>query len=201
MIIRSFIALQLSKMSCYQLAELADPYQAQDKHHEISWPDVENYHITLAFLGNQTTDDLQRLGEQLGFALQLDSEFSVMAVELSYFPYHSRPNVLAVMLKLNALLEHLKNNVDQVLRRCDIAYDKHKFVPHVTLGRVRGRKPPRLTIPPRYIDLELTCTDLTLFRSELRNDGAIYRPLYNISSDPASTENNNGLSDLDDRWD
>ena len=182
MLYRSFIALQLSVVSRHQLAEMADHYQAQDKYNEISWPDSENYHVTLAFLGSQTSGDLQRLAEQLGFVVQLDTDFSVTATELSYFPYHSRPNALAAMIKLDTTLERLKNQVDLVLRNSGIRYDKRKFIPHVTLGRVRGRKSPRLAIPPSYIDLELSCTGLALFRSELHSDGAVYTPIYSIET-------------------
>ena len=183
MLYRSFIALQLSVVSRHQLAEMADHYQVQDKYNEISWSDNENYHVTLAFLGNQTASDLQLLAEQLGFTVQLDTNFSVTTTELSYFPYHSRPKLLAAILKLDAELERLKNQVDQVLHNSGICYDKRKFIPHITLGRVRGRKSPRLAVPPSYIDLKLSCLGLTLFRSELHSYGAVHTPIYSIETE------------------
>lgn len=192
MLYRSFIALQLSEASRHQLAELADYYQALDKYHEISWPPYENYHLTLAFLGDQSPDDLQRLAEQLDFSVQLGDNTSVVVSELSYFPYHSRPSALAAIIRLDTQLERLKNRVEQALRDTRVNYEKRKFMPHITLGRIRGRKSPRLAVPPSYLNLELSCTALCLYRSERRSDGAIYTPLYTMETTT--------LNQVDDTW-
>ena len=192
MLYRSFIALQLSEASRYQLAELADHYQTLDKYNEISWPAFDNYHLTLAFLGDQAPDDLQRLAEQLDYTVQMNDNTAVTASELSYFPYHSRPSALAAMIHLDSNLERLKNQVEQALRSTWVSYEKRKFIPHVTLGRIRGRKSPRLAVPPSYLNLELSCPALNLYRSERRSDGAIYTPLYTMETTP--------LDQVDDAW-
>ena len=194
MLFRSFIALQLTETSRNTLAELIDPYQTQDKYNEISWSNSENYHITLAFLDDQSSSDLERLAEQLNFSdsPNIDLKFSVK--ELSYFPYHSRPKALAALLELDLKLEQLKNYTDQTLRISGISYDKRKFIPHVTLGRIRGRKSPRLVIPPRFIELTLSCSGLTLFHSDLGSDGAIYTPIFTINSESSR------FDELNDTW-
>lgn len=194
MLYRSFIALQLTEVSRNQLAELADFYQVQDKHCEISWPDSDNYHVTLAFLGDQLASDLERLAEQLSFSAPLSIDLQLTASEVSYFPYHSRPKALAVILQPDNALKQIKNYTDQTLRNSGIRYDIRKFIPHITLGRVRGRKLPNLEIPPRYINTSLSCSGLTLFRSELRSDGAVYTPIYSIHSELAN------LDEVDDTW-
>ncbi|MBN4078396.1 RNA 2',3'-cyclic phosphodiesterase [Gammaproteobacteria bacterium AH-315-C21] len=194
MLYRSFIALELTEASRNQLAELVDTHQAQDKHSEISWPDIENYHVTLAFLGDQLSSDLDRLAEELSFTTRLNADLQLSANELSYFPYHSRPKSLAIMLELDAALKQIKNYTDQTLRNSGINYDKRKFIPHITLGRIRGRKLPNLIIPPRYIDITLSCASFTLFRSERHSDGAIYTPIFRI---PSKLE---GLDGFDDTW-
>lgn len=194
MLFRSFIALQLTEGSRNRLAELIDFYQAQDKYNEISWPNSENYHVTLAFLGDQLSSDLERLAEQLNFSEPPNIDINFNACELSYFPYHSRPKALAVILKLDSKIERLKSYTDQTLRSCGISYDKRKFIPHITLGRIRGRKTPNLVIPPRYIDLDLDCSGLTLFHSDLRSDGAVYTPIFTINSE------SNRFDELNDTW-
>lgn len=194
MLFRSFIALPLTEDSRNRLAELIDFYQAQDKYNEISWPNSENYHITLAFLGDQLSSDLERLAEQLNFSEPPNIDIGFNTRELSYFPYHSRPKALAVILKLDSEIEQLKHYTDQTLRRCGISYDKRKFIPHITLGRIRGRKSPNLVIPPRYIDIDLHCSGLTLFHSDLRSDGAVYTPIFTINSE------SNRFDELNDTW-
>lgn len=194
MLFRSFIALQLSEASRNALAELVDAYQVQDRYNEISWPNSENYHITLAFLGDQLPSDLERLAEQLNFSDSPNIDLELSVKELSYFPYHSRPKALAALLELNSKLEQLKNYTDQTLRTSGINYDKRKFIPHVTLGRIRGRKPPCLVIPPRLIELPLSCSGLTLFHSDLRSNGAVYTPIYTIHSESSR------FDELNDTW-
>lgn len=180
MLYRSFIALELADTGRQRLAELADYYQAHDKHHEIRWTDVDNYHLTLAFLGDQAAEHLQLLAEHLVFGVELQDDFIITINELSYFPYHSRPNVVAAMVTVDENLLRVKNQVDNVLRSVGTRYDKRKFIPHITLGRVRARKTPRLAVPPTCLSLHIECPRLILFRSELRPSGPVYTPICEV---------------------
>lgn len=54
MTIRSFIALPVSKDIANELGDLAAKMSYQDKSNAIKWVNQENYHITLAFLGEQS---------------------------------------------------------------------------------------------------------------------------------------------------
>ncbi len=163
-----------------------------DRYGEISWPAYENYHLTLAFLGDQSPDDLQRLAAQLDYTIQAHKCSDVVVSELSYFPYHSRPSALAAMIQADQNVIRLKNQVEQALRDARVGFEKRKFIPHVTLGRIRSRKSPRLAVPPSYLNIALSCPALSLYRSERRSDGAIYTPLYTMET--------NSLDQVDDAW-
>ena len=75
MTIRSFIALNVPEEATNQLGDLAAKMSYQDKSRAIRWVDQENYHVTLAFLGDQTQQDLENLAERLDQSL-LQTEFA-----------------------------------------------------------------------------------------------------------------------------
>jgi len=65
MTIRSFIALPIPIDTINEMGDLAAKMSYQDKSGAVRWVDQENYHITLAFLGEQEQDDLEVLAEKL----------------------------------------------------------------------------------------------------------------------------------------
>ena len=65
MTIRSFIALPIPQDAANELGDLAAKMSYQDKSNAVRWQDQENYHVTLAFLGEQEEEDLERLVESL----------------------------------------------------------------------------------------------------------------------------------------
>jgi len=93
MSIRSFIALPIPKETANQLGDMAAKMSYQDKSSAVRWVDQENYHITLAFLGDQRESDLESLAEQLDYQLTVH-EIQLVLTHLSAFP-ETRPKLLA----------------------------------------------------------------------------------------------------------
>ena len=75
---------------------------------------------------------------------------------------------------------YLKKRVDGTLFRVGVRPDARRYVPHVTLARLRGRQQPLA----RYfenVDAEMRVAidvkALTLFSSYLGRNGAVYSPV------------------------
>ena len=130
----------------------------------------QNYHITLAFLGDVTdsvaeglTMDCRRI-DFVPFRLELD--------RTGYFPksgiYWIGPS--RVPGELTALVKGLR----KVSRKHRIKTDRRPFQPHLTLFRNCIRRPPAPVEPPGFA---LDCSGFTLFQSEFAATGVRYHPL------------------------
>jgi len=103
------------------------------------WIDEDNYHITLRFIGdvdNATADDvadsLDRLSNSLAFQVRL--------THLGVFG-GDKPRALYAGIALNETLNRLQAAQERVLQRAGLAPEGRKFVPHVSLARLRGTSP------------------------------------------------------------
>lgn len=103
------------------------------------WIDPENYHITLRFIGdvdnataNEVADSLDRLSHSLSFQIRLD--------HLGAFGGHN-PRALYAGIEVNEALVRLQAAHERVLQRVGLEPEGRKFVPHVSLARLRGSSP------------------------------------------------------------
>lgn len=101
------------------------------------WIDVENYHLTLRFIG----DVESRLADEIVTALDR-IERAPFAIELGGVGAFGskKPHSIYAGVKPSAPLEALQGDIDRTCRRLGLPADTKKFVPHVTLARLRQPK-------------------------------------------------------------
>ena len=100
------------------------------------WIDADNYHITLRFIGdvdhqtaNEVADSLDRLTNSMRFAVRL--------THLGIFG-GDKPRSLYAGVEPSENLLRLQAAQERVLQRAGLEPEGRKFVPHVTLARLRG---------------------------------------------------------------
>jgi len=100
------------------------------------WIDPENYHITLRFIGdvdnttaNDVVDILDTLNNSLSFRLRLS--------HLGTFG-GDKPRALYAGIDGNETLVRLQAAQERMLQRAGLPPDGRRFVPHVSLARLRG---------------------------------------------------------------
>jgi 2''-5'' RNA ligase len=100
------------------------------------WIDPENYHITLRFIGDvdgqtadEVADSLDRLSNSLRFPIRL--------THLGTFG-GDKPRALFAGVEPSEALSRLQAAHERILQRAGLPPDGRKFVPHVTLARLRG---------------------------------------------------------------
>ncbi|MDH3451766.1 MAG: RNA 2',3'-cyclic phosphodiesterase [Gammaproteobacteria bacterium] len=175
---RTFIALSIAEPLAELLASHADYMRADDRNREIRWVAPENYHLTVEFLGDVDVAMIRPLGNELASSVE-DFVLPTQRVEeLSYFPFVARPRVVAALLRRNEPLLELHKRVCKAVRAAGLALRRRRFHPHITLGRVRGRRTPRLLIPPVSLGVPAEFAVLTVYESRLSPAGASYRPLF-----------------------
>ena len=107
---------------------------------EVRWVRPENVHLTLKFLGDVPEDDLGHIAEALE---QLRLRYGPFEAELSgfgAFPSARRARILwAGIGEGSEPLRALAGDVEASLERLGFEREDRVYVPHLTLGRARGR--------------------------------------------------------------
>ena len=141
---------------------------------------LENFHITLVFLDTQPEPLLEELHhaiETMRLAaplLRLDGLGSFGGNE---------PDAVHARIAPDARMSALHTKLSRAAREAGIAVKARKFVPHITLGRLRKHEVGPETLARAMGALgEVTsqpwlAETLVLYRSTLRADGPVYDPL------------------------
>lgn len=105
----------------------------------VKWVEKENFHLSLAFLGNlseKEIDLLIKIGRQTA---QIFQPFSIFLDTIGAFPSLKFPRVIWVGLKENLQLKNLHFALNKNLLENGFSLESREFSPHITLGRARVR--------------------------------------------------------------
>ncbi len=98
------------------------------------WIDVENYHVTLRFLGDVDEETAREAAYMLGQVRR--SPFDVAIEGLDAFG-GDRPRALIARVASSKAIVELQAEHESLLRRAGLSAERRKFTPHVTLARLR----------------------------------------------------------------
>jgi 2'-5' RNA ligase len=102
--------------------------------------DPRKIHLTLKFLGDVPDDGLERVGEALKTAREGREPFEVATSGFGVFPSERRARILWAGVGEGAeRLRGLAGDVDGALEDAGFGREARPYVPHLTLGRARGR--------------------------------------------------------------
>ena len=177
--IRSFISLDLPLSLRHELSGYAELIAGQDKRQKIHWLPPENYHLTVVFLGEVESAILSGLQFALEQKLEAAESVPLTISAITPFPF-SRPRIAAALVEHTAELLRLQSDVANCVRKYGITPERRRFVPHVTLGRMKPHAGKIVDFKARNILLSGIADSVTLFQSELTPDGAIHTALAEI---------------------
>lgn len=102
------------------------------------WIDVENYHMTLRFIG----DVEGHVADEIANALDRVRRpaFSLTLSGVDAFGT-KKPHSIYAGARASADLNALQSEIDRICRRLGVGADPRKFTPHVTLARLRNSSP------------------------------------------------------------
>ncbi|PPD42342.1 MAG: RNA 2',3'-cyclic phosphodiesterase [Methylocystis sp.] len=99
------------------------------------WIDVENYHVTLRFIGDVDDAFARDAANALSFIERPEIELTID--QLSSFG-GDKPRAIVARLRPDPALVEMQAEQERLLRRIGAPPEPRKFVPHVTLARLRG---------------------------------------------------------------
>ena len=144
----------------------------------VRWVRPELYHVTVVFLGNQPPESVDAVDRALASAASTVKPFTLRLTELRRLGGHERGALVAGVDDGSGGLQAFRTSLDAELRRHGIAFDPKRLVPHVTLGRPRGRSGP---MPFEPVDLRdaplLAVRAVNLVKSDLLPAGPRYETI------------------------
>jgi 2'-5' RNA ligase len=196
-VIRAFIAVDLSLEILEGIEQVSRDLRSSLKDIPIRWVPVENIHLTLKFLGNVSTANLEILKDILGKVVSSHSECDISVGGIGAFPKPHNPRVIWVGMEVSQELVTLQRDIEIETARLGYSREHRPFSPHLTFGRV-SRNASAQDVHAIAKILEnfkvgfLGATRLKtvyLYRSDLRPDGAVYSPIYSVSLEKAESIN------------
>lgn len=153
---------------------------------EARWVAPESLHITLRFIGEVDGDVAEDVDAELvGVRVR---RFSIALSGLDCFESSDRVRAVWVPVVAGEELAQLQRGIERAVRRAGVAPDSHKFVPHVTLTRLRRVRVdevvPYLQHHGDFRAGPFEVDRFTLFRSHMGHGGSHYEPLahYDLSA-------------------
>jgi len=168
---RLFTAIALPDPVRAVLAALARPLPG------VAWTAADQLHLTLRFLGDVPTTQLDTLTARLA---GIRIEPFVLPIEgLGAFPPKSPPRVLWAGIGTgHPRLHQLRQRLDDALLAEGVDFDVHTFQPHVTLARCTEHATAAaghwLHTHRDFVAPPFRVESFGLYASELRPEGAVH---------------------------
>jgi 2'-5' RNA ligase len=184
--IRSFLAFELPVDIKKTVAQVSGEILHSGL--DARWVKAENIHLTVVFLGNVKTEEIEGIGEEVRNVCPGFGSFDILLKGVGCFPNRRRPRVL--WLGLDGDIErmsHFRNDLQKALKAFGIKEEKRPFKPHLTLGRFRSTRKMGSKLEEilsKYAALETpveSLNELYLFKSDLKPGGAVYTKLKSWS--------------------
>jgi 2'-5' RNA ligase len=176
-LIRSFVAVEVPGRVRQQISELLVVLRRQPLS-SVRWVRPEQMHLTLAFLGEVTSDFITAVQGALVKAAPTIPGFAAQLGGLGAFPGLGRGRVVWAGMKMgkNELVA-LQREVTRVLVGVGYVPEARPFSPHLTLGRLREPANVAPVGQARFESEPFDVDRVVLFRSVLRPEGPVYTRL------------------------
>jgi len=152
----------------------------------VRWVAPGNIHLTLKFLGNVPSVDVEAIKDLLQVVAGRHARFEIRLGGLGAFPNLNRPRVIWVGIEALPALFELQQDIEDEVARLGYARENKKFSPHLTLGRVTEKAGAQdyarisQALAQEKVDIlgAVHVTHVDLYRSDLQPSGARYTRLF-----------------------
>lgn len=179
---RSFIAIEISAEARECLAAFQRELRATGA--QVRWVRPEAMHLTLAFLGEVDEKYLDDIRAAMTLSAEASPPLQLELQGTGTFGSSRSRRVVWVDIRGDVDgLQKLQTQLAEALRAAGFETEDRKFSPHITLGRIHGRR--NLDGMMKRVDAasdrrfgSITVNNLTFFRSTLRPEGALHTVVF-----------------------
>ena len=189
-VLRTFIAINVPSNVIDTLESIQRRFKILGL--DATWVKPGNQHLTLKFLGEIRTDQLQEIRNKITEALTPYAPFRLSLDSVGVFPHTRNPRVLWLGLKdEEGTLARLQSALEQALADEGFPADPRPFSPHLTLARIKSPKGKKKlqdeleALNQQGIDPHpFNVGAVQIYESQLTPKGSIYIELANFTLNP-----------------
>lgn len=151
----------------------------------VRWEIQSKFHITLKFLGNISPAQSEQVRSLLMATGLSVGRFEVLFTRVGCFPTVESPKIVWIgsSREENAPLSDCSAVVDHLCVCAGFKTEERAFLPHMTLGRVKGKISRNLLKRienTTFVPIQFLCTELLVMKSDLSPSGSAYSQLFTI---------------------
>ncbi len=176
--VRCFVGIKVAEPVRDLVVRVQEALRRADAH--VKWVERENLHLTLKFLGDLDEDRVASLGDRLTAEAARWKKMALVYAGIGTFPERGAPRVVwAGATGDLSRLAGLAAAVERHAEEAGVPPERHPFVAHLTIGRVKSDRNARrlLSAIEAQRQVPLGRDDVASFellRSTLTSDGPIY---------------------------
>ena len=148
----------------------------------------QGIHLTLKFLGNVNAELVPEIKAAMDSAAGEMAPFDLSLGDAGVFPNPRATRVLWVGVAGDLdSLDRLQQRVEESLAEFGFRPERRRFNPHITAGRLRDsvsgtdrRRVTKTLLAHEYERPMIRVESISLIRSVLHSDGAIYESIYSV---------------------
>jgi RNA 2',3'-cyclic 3'-phosphodiesterase len=187
---RLFVGVRVSVATANAIAACAEllARRARDAGVELKWVPPVNYHVTLKFLGWTRDDAVGAVRDALERACEGGGPLELRAARLGAFASLEKATVLWAGIGDAPAFGELAKRIDAAMVGLGYTREERAFHAHVTMARLREPKAIRELVLPMAEQVFSTTrvSWVSLFESETKSSGSVYRELARIGFSQAS---------------
>jgi 2'-5' RNA ligase len=185
-LLRSFIAIDIPPSIQKPIQKQVDDLRNAIGNSSIRWVPARNIHITLKFLGDVSSAQVDNLTKIIRAQADSHPVFDLYIRRLGSFPSSKQARVLFIGIQASAELEALQRGIESACARVGFESEARPFSPHLTIGRVRQgiAKTDQQKIFGILRDIKIDSLgtarvdSVHLYKSERQSNGAVYTKLF-----------------------
>lgn len=178
---RTFISFPISNSVKTKIKNYQEKIKANNKNIDIKWTQPEKMHVTLKFIGDINREEVNQLTEILKKSSQhINNSLKYNFYKVDAFPNLNHPSVIITKLKEEGRRGFdLEQNLRSYLKKYKFPFDEKKWIPHITIGRVKDDRID-LYLPKPNFDFGWEVEKIHIKKSELTSSGPNYETLATI---------------------
>lgn len=149
---------------------------------DVRWTPMDNYHVTLVFLGNTREDKIPDIKRLLDESAAHRAPFQLKITDIGAFPDEFKSRVLWFGVQNSKALRALQEDLSQKLLGNHESADVSAYSPHLTIARLRNPHKTKDMVSPftRKKIGKVSVSEIVLYESVGSVPYPVYKALYKV---------------------
>ncbi|MBA4121049.1 MAG: RNA 2',3'-cyclic phosphodiesterase [Acidobacteria bacterium] len=183
---RIFVAIDISEEARRKVADYIENLRGEFSNLRVGWEKAEKLHLTVKFLGDIDSNELQNLTEAVEKTARQFSNFNLQISQTGVFP--SKRNARILWLGVDDEHESLQKINDFLQTECEqrgFVKENRNFKAHLTIGRLREPNKSKELIDSHlnktFAAVEFDVSEIVIYESQLQKSSSIYIKYKNLN--------------------